>query len=139
LPTTLFILAPVDGVKNTTHRQVIADTAAASLFFTQFCSVDALQSSGHVSTKCMELFTPKDTPLIAQVWGKEPDNFYKTAKEIADGSLARELGLPEGVNFVGIDLNMGCPAKSEVKNGTCSALINNKPLAGEIIKATQQG
>jgi tRNA-dihydrouridine synthase len=34
---------------------------------------------------------------------------------------------------------MGCPAKSEVKSGACAALINNRPLAVEIIKATQQG
>jgi tRNA-dihydrouridine synthase len=34
---------------------------------------------------------------------------------------------------------MGCPAKSEVKNGTCSALILNRPLAGDIIAATQDG
>jgi tRNA-dihydrouridine synthase len=34
---------------------------------------------------------------------------------------------------------MGCPAKSEVKAGACSALINNRPLAAEIIQATQEG
>src|SRR5690606_23746759 len=46
---------------------------------------------------------------------------------------------PEGSNFVGIDLNMGCPAKSEVQNGACSALIKNRPLAEEIIRATKKG
>jgi tRNA-dihydrouridine synthase len=36
---------------------------------------------------------------------------------------------------------MGCPAKSEVQNGACSALIKleNRDLAGDIIKATQEG
>jgi tRNA-dihydrouridine synthase len=34
---------------------------------------------------------------------------------------------------------MGCPAKSEVKAGACSALIQNRPLASEIIRATQEG
>ena len=34
---------------------------------------------------------------------------------------------------------MGCPDKTVVKNGTCSALINNRELAEEIIKATQMG
>ncbi|PIZ63066.1 hypothetical protein COY17_01350, partial [Candidatus Saccharibacteria bacterium CG_4_10_14_0_2_um_filter_52_9] len=66
-------------------------------------------------------------------------NFRKTAQEIADGTIARELGLPKGVNFAGVDLNMGCPQKSEVKNGTCAALMSNRPLAAEITKATRDG
>ncbi len=140
VPKPLFILAPMDDVTDTVFRQIIADTAPPDLFFTEFVNVDALQSQGgRENTKRRLRFTAKDTPLIVQLWGKEPENFYTSAKEIADGSLASELGLPEGINFAGIDLNMGCPAKSEVKNGTCSALIKNKPLAEEIIKATQKG
>lgn len=72
-------------------------------------------------------FTPDEQPIIAQIWGKDPENFYKTAKELV------EMG------FAGIDLNMGCPEKTVVKNGACSALINNRPLAEEIVKATQAG
>jgi tRNA-dihydrouridine synthase len=34
---------------------------------------------------------------------------------------------------------MGCPQKNEVSSGTCSALINERPLAEAIIKATQEG
>lgn len=140
LPKSFFILAPMDDVTDSVFRQVIADTAAPDLFFTEFVNVDALQSQGgRENSKRRLKFTAKETPLIAQIWGKDPENFYKTAQEIADGSLAKELGLTDGVNFAGIDLNMGCPAKSEVKNGTCSALILNKPLAEQIIKATQRG
>ena len=84
-------------------------------------------------------FVESETSLIAQLWGKNPENFRKTAEQIVDGTFAKELGLPDGVNFVGIDLNMGCPAKSEVQNGACSALILNRELAGEIITATQEG
>src|SRR5206468_7609704 len=68
-----------------------------------------------------------------------PDNFYKTAKQIADGTFARELDLPEGVNFAGVDLNMGCPDKTIVKNGACSALIKDPELARDIIIATKKG
>jgi tRNA-dihydrouridine synthase len=49
------------------------------------------------------------------------------------------LGLSEGVNFAGVDLNMGCPDKTVVKNGTCSALINDRGLAQEIIEASRKG
>ena len=34
---------------------------------------------------------------------------------------------------------MGCPEKSVVKRGMCSALINNPPLAAEIIQAVKEG
>ncbi|MEJ0072904.1 MAG: tRNA-dihydrouridine synthase [Candidatus Saccharibacteria bacterium] len=86
-------------------------------------------------------FAASERALVAQLWGSKPENFKTVAEQIADGSLARELGLPDGCNFVGVDLNMGCPAKSEVQNGACSALIKieNRELAGAIIDATKEG
>ena len=131
----------MDDVTDTVFRQIIADLAPPDLYFTEFVNVDGLQSVGRGKLLHKLRFTPKEQPLIAQLWGKNPENYYKTAREIADGSLARELGLPEGVNFAGIDLNMGCPAKSEVQNGTCSALMlpENRELAGRIIDASREG
>jgi tRNA-dihydrouridine synthase len=139
LPRPLFILAPMDDVTDSAFRRVIAGCASPDIFFTEFTNVDGLQSPGRSRLLKKLKFVPGEQPPVAQIWGLSPDNFYKTAREIADGSLARELGLPDGVNFAGVDLNMGCPAKGEVKNGACSALILNRPLAAEIIKATQQG
>lgn len=129
----------MDDVTDTVFRRIVASTAAPDLFFTEFVNVDGLQSPGRPRLLKKLRFTPGEIPLIAQVWGKVPENFYKTAQQLADGTFARELGLPEGVNFAGIDLNMGCPVKSEVSNGTCSALINNRPLTLEIIQATKEG
>ena len=129
----------MDDVTDSVFRQMVASTAAPDLFFTEFANVDGLQSVGRPRLLKKLRFTAIEQPLIAHIWGLNPDNFFKTAEEIANGSLAREFGLPEGVNFAGIDLNMGCPAKSEVKAGACSALINNRPLAGDIINATQAG
>lgn len=139
LPKPFFVLAPMDDVTDTVFRQIVADCAPPDLFFTEFVNVDGLQSPGRPKLLKKLQFVPNETKLIAQLWGKEPENFRKTAEQIADGSLAKELGLPDGCNFVGIDLNMGCPAKGEVQNGTCSALILNRELAGEIIRATQKG
>lgn len=139
LPRPFFVLAPMDDVTDTVFRQVVAGCQAPDLFFTEFVNVDGLQSPGRQHLLKKLRFVEGETSLVAQLWGKNPENFQKTAAQIADGTFARELGLPAGANFVGIDLNMGCPAKSEVNNGTCSALINNRPLAVEIIKATQEG
>ncbi len=134
-----FVLAPMDDVTDTVFRRVVKSCSPPDLFFTEFVNVDGLQSPGRSKLLKKLLFTPNEQPLIAQIWGKDPDNFFKTARQIADGSLAKELGLPNGVNFAGVDLNMGCPQKSEVNGGTCAALINNRELAGEIIEATRKG
>lgn len=141
LPKPFFVLAPMDDVTDTVFRQIVLGTAAPDLFFTEFVNVDGLMSPGRGKLLKKLRFVEGEQNLVAQLWGLKPENFRAVAQQIADGSLARELGLPEGCNFVGIDLNMGCPAKSEVGNGTCSALIRleNRPLAGEIIQATQEG
>lgn len=127
LPRPFFVLAPMDDVTDTVFRQVVTDCAPPDLYFTEFVNVDGLQSPGRRNLLKKLLFTSKDKPLIAQLWGKDPENYYKTAMELV------EMG------FDGIDINMGCPAKVVVKGGCCSALINNRELASQIIRATQKG
>jgi tRNA-dihydrouridine synthase len=139
LPKPFFVLAPMDDVTDVVFRQVVQSTAAPDLFFTEFANVDGLQSPGRPRLLKKMRLGPSETRLVAHIWGLKPENFYKTAREIADGTMAREFGVPENVNFVGIDLNMGCPAKGEVKAGACSALIKNRSLAQEIIQATKEG
>lgn len=141
LPRPFFVLAPMDDVTDTVFRQVVASTAPPDLFFTEFVNVDGLMSVGRPNLLKKLRFVPEEGKVVAQLWGLNPDNFRAVAEQIADGSLAKELGLPDGVNFAGIDLNMGCPAKGEVKNGACAALIRREswPLAEQIIRATQEG
>ncbi len=141
LPKPFFILAPMDEVTDTVFRQTVVSTAPPSLFFTEFANVDGLVSVGRLKLFKKLRFVEAEKGLVAQIWGLNPDNFRTIAGQIADGSLAKELGLPDGCNFVGVDLNMGCPAKSEVQNGACSALIQlqNRVLAEQIIDATKEG
>ncbi len=127
LPKPFFILAPMDDVTDTVFRQVVADCAAPDLFFTEFVNVDGLQSPGRPKLLRKLQFAAKEHPLIAQIWGKTPDNFYKTAKDLV------------AMGFDGIDLNFGCPEKSVIKNGCCIGMINNRELAGEILQATRAG
>lgn len=172
LPRPFFVLAPMDDVTDVVFRQQIANLAPPDLFFTEFINVDALQSKGREATLPRLLLGPnegtrdlhgdaelKSLPIIAQIWGKNPENFYKTAQQIANGSLADEANWharkndrsnkltgsdsKQGVktNFSGLDLNFGCPDKNVVRNGTCSALIlpENRGRAVEIIQATREG
>jgi nifR3 family TIM-barrel protein len=127
LPKPFTVLAPMDDVTDTVFRRIVGSCAPPDLYFTEFVNVDGLQSVGRPRLLKRIQFTDDEQPLIAQIWGKNPDNFFKTAQELV------EMG------FKGIDLNMGCPDKTVVKNGCCSGLINNRELALEIIKATQAG
>ncbi len=127
LPKPFFVLAPMDDVTDTVFRQVIAGCAAPDLYFTEFVNVDGLQSPGREKLLPKLQFTDKERPIIAQIWGKNPENYYKAAKDIV------------AMGFDGVDINMGCPDKNVVKNGCCSALINNRELTGEIIAAVREG
>ena len=131
----------MDDVTDTVFRQIIQSTAAPDLFFTEFVNVDGLMSPGRDKLMKKLRFVESERAVVAQLWGLKPENFKAVAEQIADGTIARELGLPDGCNFVGVDLNMGCPAKSEVQNGACSALIKleNRQLAEQIVDATREG
>lgn len=129
LPKRFFVLAPMDDVTDTVFRRIVGECAPPDLYFTEFVNVDALQSKGREATLKRLKFTGKERPIIAQLWGLVPENFYKSAREVA------EMG------FDGIDLNFGCPDKNVVRNGACSAFIlpENRAGAVAIIEATKEG
>jgi len=127
LPKPFFVLAPMDDVTDTVFRRIVGACAPPDLYFTEFVNADGLQSPGKPKLMKKLRFTSAERPIVAQIWGKNPENFRKTAEELVT------------MGFAGIDLNMGCPIKAEVNNGTCSALINNRELAVELIRATQEG
>lgn len=127
LKQPFWCLAPMEGVTDTVFRQIIAQIGKPDVFFTEFTSVDGLFSKGYAFVKDRLEYGEEEKPLIAQIWGLEPESFYKGAKMMVEKG------------FDGIDINMGCPDKAVIKSGACSALINNKLLVSKIIKATKEG
>lgn len=121
------VLAPMDDVTETVFRRVVASCASPDLFFTEFVNVEALQSPGRESAMRRLAFTDTEKPIIAQIWGKNPENFKRTANELV------EMG------FAGVDLNFGCPDKKVVRNGTGGGMIKFPDGAKEIIDATREG
>lgn len=117
----------MDDVTDTVFRRLIADIAPADLYMTEFTNVDGLQSPGRKALMKKLRFEPSEQPLIAQIWGKNLDNYYKTAQELV------EMG------FAGVDINMGCPDKAVLRNGCGGALCEAPKLAVQIIKAVQAG
>jgi tRNA-dihydrouridine synthase len=139
LPKPFFVLAPMDDVTDTVFRTIVHQCRPADLYMTEFVNVDGLQSVGRPKLLSRLKKTNQETSLIAQIWGKDPENYYKTAKELVDGTFLHEIG--SNTPFVGIDINMGCPDKQVVKNGCCSAFIlpENRERAVEIIQAVKEG
>ncbi len=127
LKKPIFMLAPMDGVTDTVFRQIVTFVGKPYVLFTEFTSIDGLLSAGKEKTLRRLEFTEIERPIVAQIWGSDPKKFYQVAK------LVSKLG------FDGIDINMGCPDKSTIKKGACSALIKNPRLAKEIIEATIKG
>jgi tRNA-dihydrouridine synthase len=129
LPTPFFILAPMEDVTDIVFRGMVckANAGMPQVLFTEFTNCDGICSVGQSRVIHRLKYDPSQRPIVAQIWGKTPLNYEETAK------LCLELG------FDGIDINMGCPEKSVIKQGACSALINNKTLAKEIIEACKRG
>jgi|AntRauTorckE6833_2_1112554.scaffolds.fasta_scaffold01275_4 tRNA-dihydrouridine synthase len=133
-------LAPMEDVTDTAFRELvmrISNPEHLDVLFTEFTSMDGLcHEVGRenvikrfkISESERHWLDKTNTKIVAQVWGTDPEKFYRSAKYIT-GKM----------DFDGIDINMGCPVKKIVKNGGCSALISTPELAKEIILATKEG
>ena len=120
LPKPFLILAPMEGVTNIIFRQVIAHAGKPDLFFTEFTNVSSYASEKGRQNALERLeITNTDHPIIAQIWGKNPEHFAEVANALAS------------LGFSGVDLNYGCPDKHVNKAGGGAAMIQNPDLAIE--------
>lgn len=127
LSKPFFVLAPMEDVTDFVFREIVAEIARPDVFFTEFTSADGLISNGYEATVQRLKYSENQRPIVAQIWGTNPESLYKAAK------LVTEL------KFDGIDINMGCPADTVVKRGAGAALIKNHNLTKEIIDAVKNG
>lgn len=139
LKKPVFTLAPMEDVTDTVFREIVMSVSNPeylNVLFSEFTSTDGLchEIGGprvkhrlQIIDSERALLKKNNVKIVAQIWGTKPDKFYEATKLICkDGE------------FDGIDINMGCPVKKIVKQGGCSALINQPELAQEIIHATQE-
>jgi tRNA-dihydrouridine synthase len=117
----------MEGVTDAPFRQIMLKAGKPDVMFTEFTSVDGLFSLGWDHVKQRLEYDDTERPLVAQIWGLVPENFFNAARLLKD------------LDFDGVDINFGCPVKDVIKMGACSAMINNKALAAELIAATKEG
>ncbi len=128
LPQPFFVLAPMDGVTDVVFRHVVARAATPDVFVSEFTNAAAFFSEfGRGSTNSRLAFSTDEQPMVAQIWGTNPEHYTFMARELATRG------------FAGIDINMGCPVKDVIKTGSCSALIETPELAAKLIAAAKQG
>ena len=130
-----FVLAPMDDVTDTVFREIVASVGSPDVTMTEFASTDGYaHPKGRPSVERRLIVNNSEkemkVPIVAQIWGNNPDNYRDMAKDMAASG-----------EFVGIDINMGCPEKGIVKRGCCGGLIKeeNWDNAAAIIKATKEG
>ncbi len=127
LKKPIYALAPMANVTDAAFREMIAKNGRPDVMWTEFVSTDGLLSDGKAKLLVDFWYGEQERPIVAQIFGAKPENFYKVAQMVKD------------LKFDGIDINMGCPEKSIQKQGSCAALIGNPQLALEIIAATKEG
>jgi len=126
LPRPLLALSPMDGVTDQPFRHLQKKYGRPMLMYTEFTSAEGLcLSSGRLLRDL--LYDESQRPILAQIFGKRPHFFYQAA------IIVCELG------FDGVDINMGCPAKTVAQGGSGAGLIKTPALAQAIVRATQQG
>lgn len=117
------VLAPMEGVTDAIFRQVIARAGRPDVFFTEFTNVSSYASEKGRDNALERLkVVPTDRPIIAQIWGRNPEHFAETAAALAD------------LGFDGLDINMGCPDKHVNAAGGGAAMIRTPELAVDCIR-----
>lgn len=128
LPTPFFVLAPMEDVTDCVFRHVVAEAGAPDVYFTEFTNSESYcHPSGIESVRGRLMFTEDEQPIVAHIWGDNPENFRKMSIDLA------EMG------FKGIDLNMGCPVPNVAGRGKGAGLILRPDVAAELIQAAKAG
>ena len=135
----IFCLAPMADVTDTAFRRVIAKyskdkhldvrrpSGGLDVMWTEFVSADGLVLGGYEKLKIDLLYTDAERPIVAQLFGANPETMEKAAR------IVFEMG------FDGLDINMGCPDRGVEKQGAGAALMKNPALAVRIIESARRG
>lgn len=128
LPRPFFVLAPMEDVTDVVFRHVVSKAGKPDVFFTEFTNSDSYcHPEGQKSVRGRLIFTEDEQPMVAHIWGDNPEYFRQMSIGMA------ELG------FKGVDINMGCPVPNVATRGKGSGLILRPEVAADIIQAAKAG
>jgi nifR3 family TIM-barrel protein len=116
------LLAPMAGFTDAPMR-LISGRFGAAVAYTEMANARGVANRAEASLKLLEPL-PGEPPLVAHLYGAEPDDFARAAEIIAEGG-----------QHVGIDINCGCPVPKVRQCGAGASLIADPQLIGRIVKA----
>lgn len=125
LKSPIIGLSPMDGVTDAAYRHMICKYSKPSLVMTEFCNVEGL-ARGAVSMLKEFIYSEMERPIVAQIYGVELDSFYKVALMCCY------------LDFDGIDINMGCPAKKVARRGSGAGMIKMPDHARKVIQIVKK-
>lgn len=122
----IILCPPMDGITDLAYREIIAEFGGSSVLYCEFINVKGL-IYGNPKTLFELRYTEIQRPIIAQLFGNDPADFYEAAKIVVR------------MGFDAIDINMGCPAHKVASKGCGCALMNNTENAKNIVEMTIKG
>lgn len=116
----------MEAVTDVVFRHVVKQAAAPDIFFTEFTNATGWAAAGDKAIGARLVKTDDEHPIVAQLWGSDPESMTKLAVHCKD------------LGYDGIDINMGCPDASAVKSGGGAGLIRTPELASAMIVAAKE-
>lgn len=110
-------------VTDAAFRRVVAKYGKPDVLYTEFVSAEGLMSRGRERLLHDLQFHESEHPIVAQLFDDEPD------------VLARATEFVCTLGFDGVEVNMGCPDKAVMKQGSGASLIDDPSRAIRMIKA----
>ena len=126
LPAPFFVLAPMEAVTDVVFRHVVEQAGRPDVYFSEFTNATGWAHAGDKAIGGRLIKTDDEQPIVAQLWGSDPDAMTQLATH------CRDLG------YHGIDINMGCPDKSAIKGGGGAQMIRTPDIAVQMISAAKQ-
>jgi len=123
--TNNLIMAPLAGITDLAFR-TIARRYGCGLCYTEMVSADGL-ARGHKKTFDFLRTEPGDRPLIAQIFGSDPEVLAAAAGVIEERKLADA-----------VDINMGCPVRPVIRRGAGAALMKDPERVRLIVRQARK-
>jgi tRNA-dihydrouridine synthase B len=124
LPNNL-IMAPLAGITDLAFRTIVR-RYGCGLCYTEMVSADGIVR-GQKKTLDFLRTEPGDRPLIAQIFGSDPDVLAEAARVIEEGELADA-----------VDINMGCPVRPVIRRGAGAALMKDPERVRLIVRQARK-
>jgi len=114
------LLAPMHGITNVAFR-LMCKKYGAGLASTELLSANAIARDNNAVMK-LALCDKSEKPVVVQIFGQNTENLVKASKKLEK-------------HFDIINLNLGCPSKKIMAQGSGSALLKRKNKVKEILES----